>query len=133
MRPEDIEIREWLRKAANDLLTAKAGLELQPPVTDTAAFHCQQAVEKYLKAYLLFRSAPFEKTHDLEILVDRCARLDPDWEALRDAIEPLTAYAVRFRYPGPSDPAVDAVLSALATAECVGKFLKARLPGHLFN
>ena len=39
-----------------------------PPITDTAGFHAQQAVEKTFKAYLVWRGCEFEKIHDLRTL-----------------------------------------------------------------
>jgi HEPN domain-containing protein len=128
MPPELTEVREWVRKAGQDRRMAEAGLAQQPPITDAAAFHCQQAVEKLLKAFLVHRRQPFERVHDLGALIDSCASLDPAWNALRDAVEPLTAYAVRFRYPGPADPTVDEVRAALVVVQRVAQFLEARLP-----
>jgi HEPN domain-containing protein len=54
MPPELGEVRRWMDKARRDWKMAKAGLVQDPPVTDGAAFHCQQAVEKMLKAYLVY-------------------------------------------------------------------------------
>lgn len=97
MPPELLEVRRWLEKAEHDRLTAQAALAQSPPITDTAAFHCQQAVEKQLKAYLTWRERDFEKTHDLRALLEFCADDDPAFLEQRDEVEPLTAYAVRFR------------------------------------
>lgn len=72
MPPELAEVREWIRKADRDRRMAELGLAESPAITDAAAFHCQQAVEKLLKAYLIFRQEPFEKVHDLEVLVEQC-------------------------------------------------------------
>ncbi|WP_457555775.1 HEPN domain-containing protein, partial [Candidatus Pyrohabitans sp.] len=36
------------------------------------SFHCQQAVEKYLKAYLTSVDARVKKTHDLEVILNQC-------------------------------------------------------------
>lgn len=47
------EIHKWIIKAENDLKTAKGEFSTKNPVTDTICFHCQQCVEKYLKAYLI--------------------------------------------------------------------------------
>ena len=77
---------------------------------------------------LVHRAEPFERIHDLEALVDRCTKLDPAWEELRDPVEPLTAYAVRFRYPGLADPSVDEVKEALAIVNVVRGFVLKRLP-----
>jgi HEPN domain-containing protein len=53
MNPKFEECAEWLRKAKNDVLSARILLSHSNPVTDTACFHCQQAVEKSLKAFLI--------------------------------------------------------------------------------
>ncbi len=55
---------KWIEKAEKDLLTAERELSFQDPVTDTVCFHCQQAVEKYLKAFLVFHQVYFTKTHE---------------------------------------------------------------------
>jgi HEPN domain-containing protein len=128
MPPDLAEVQEWLRKAVQDRRMAEAGLALTPPVTNAAAFHCQQAVEKQLKAYLVYREVAFEKTHDLESLAGQCAQLDPAWEGLRDNLEPLSTYAIRFRYPGPVDPTVDEVRQALRVVDEVWQFVTGRLP-----
>jgi HEPN domain-containing protein len=129
MPPELAEVYEWLRKARHDRRMAEAGLAQTPPITDAAAFHCQQAAEKCIKAYLLYRQHAFERIHDLRALLDACVQLDPAWEQLRDTVEPLTAYAVRFRYPGVSDPSVEEVRAALAVVAAVEDFVVRRLPG----
>lgn len=46
MRPVDDEVKAWLLKGKNDLISAQILLKGEPPVFDTACFHCQQAVEK---------------------------------------------------------------------------------------
>ena len=61
--PKTDEIRQWMQKAHHDLLTAAQVLELDQPLTDIAAYHCQQAAEKALKVYLVQQDTPFSKTH----------------------------------------------------------------------
>jgi HEPN domain-containing protein len=53
MPPEDAEIRRWLVKARHDWSAATKILSPDCQELDVAAFHCQQAVEKTLKAYLV--------------------------------------------------------------------------------
>ncbi len=113
MPPDPVEIRQWLEKADHDRLAAETLLAHEPPLTDVAAFHCQQAVEKLLKAYLVYRSIPFEKTHDLRLLALLCCDQEPAFEPLRERVAGLTAYAVRFRYPGPTDPTIEQVQTAI--------------------
>ncbi len=103
---------------------------LAPPCTElaVAAFHCQQAVEKALKAYLVNACIDFEKIHDLGRLLDYCRQGDPAFELLRDEVEPLTLYAVAFRYPGPADPVPGEVRAALEVVVRVWAFVATRLP-----
>ena len=44
----------WIEKGDHDLGTAQVTFLYIPNFRDTIAFHCQQSVEKYLKAFLLF-------------------------------------------------------------------------------
>ena len=58
-------VAAWLQKASHDLETAGRALHAGDPITDTAAYHCHQAAEKGMKAFLAYRSEPLVKTHDL--------------------------------------------------------------------
>ena len=56
-------VNRWIEKAEKDLLTVERELSFENPVTDTVCFHCQQAVKKYLKAFLVHHQVYFTKTH----------------------------------------------------------------------
>lgn len=65
-----------------------------------SAFHSQQAVEKFLKAYLVRYQIEFRKTHDLGELLDLAASVDPSLlDELGECVW-LTPYGVEYRYPG---------------------------------
>lgn len=128
MPPDFADIRQWLDKAEHDRITAEAVISLTRPITDTAAFHCQQAVEKCLKVYLVWREFPFEKIHDLEVLATQCSTFDSTFLTLVERVAPLTGYAVRFRYPGPNNPTVEDIRDALNVVNAVRQFVLDRLP-----
>ncbi|HEY1786943.1 MAG TPA: HEPN domain-containing protein, partial [Verrucomicrobiae bacterium] len=65
-------------------------------------FHCQQAVEKYLKARLTEGGQPCPRTHDLPTLLVMLLPMEPLWKSYEMAAKSLTDYAVNFRYPGNS-------------------------------
>ena len=92
------ETREWLLKAADDLGSGRV-LEASGHEA-TALYHCQQAGEQSLKAWLTFQDQAFRKTHNLKELGDACARLDPSLTSLADEADALTDYAWKLRYPG---------------------------------
>ena len=59
---------KWLRKAKDDLRVAQALIDVEPPLFDEIAFHCQQSIEKAEKGFLFWHKQPFQKTHDLYLL-----------------------------------------------------------------
>lgn len=62
------EFNLWIDFAKNDLLVAK-DLHLEKHFVYRAILtHSQQAIEKYLKAFLLFNKESNVRTHDLLIL-----------------------------------------------------------------
>lgn len=131
MLPELEEVGRWLCKARHDWSAVEKLFTPDCEETEIAAFHCQQAVEKTLKGFLVYRRIDFERIHDLGRLLDYCAGADQDFESLRDAVEPLTLYAVTFRYPGPAEPSRGDVESALRVVREVWSFVTARLPADV--
>jgi HEPN domain-containing protein len=89
-------------------------------------FHCQQAVEKYLKAYLYELGASVPKTHDLDGLLVLLLPHDPTLKPLRRAVDSLTTYAVEYRYPI-ARASVQQMRSALRVAERVRKKIRSCL------
>lgn len=100
MRPEHQFALEWLHKALNDLLSAKAVLKSEYGITDVPCFHAQQAVEKSFKGLLIWHSISFGRTHDLMILLAAVVEIYPDFEDLRPICAELSEFAVDIRYPG---------------------------------
>lgn len=102
-QPDQVKRRilaEWLRKADADIAVAEQLLPNEATFLNAVAFHCQQAAEKYIKAFLVWYEIDFPKTHDLEELLDLVETSNRDLAAsLRDVIV-LTLYGVELRYPG---------------------------------
>jgi len=121
--------RSWLIKASRDLLSARELAEARTPLLDTAAYHCQQAAEKAVKAFLLFHDTRFEKSHDIELLVSQAADVDPAWTDWIEAARLLTPLAVEYRYPGEFvEPEPDEFWEAFEAANNLYAFVLGRLP-----
>ena len=111
------EVEAWVQRARSDLRAAEVILAADPPLTGDAAFHCQQAVEKALKAFLTHHDHVFRKTHDIGELGVACLAFEPSLEDLLRRATPLTEYAWRFRYPGEVfEPATEEVGEAVVVA-----------------
>jgi len=93
------EIQQWIIKGDHDLGTAKITYSHIPEYLDTVTFHCQQAVEKYLKAFLIFQTTDFRFSHDLIYLLDLITQKDSDFYDYYDTVSELQGYAVEIRYP----------------------------------
>ena len=92
------EIKKWLEFAEMDLKLAK--LALENGIYIHAAFHSQQAVEKYLKAFLIKNKRKYPKTHDIKFLINLCKEIDEEFsELFKIEADKLTFYSVEARYP----------------------------------
>jgi HEPN domain-containing protein len=92
-------INQWLIKANEDIFVIEY-LSKEEPGTFTSAicFHAQQAVEKFLKAFLLFNSCEIKKVHDVDFLLEECKKIDQN--SFREVdLKNLTEYSVNARYP----------------------------------
>jgi HEPN domain-containing protein len=97
--PELELIQAWLIKAKHDLDTAKLVSVNLPEYGDTIAFHCQQAIEKTLKAYLIFLEMEFKQVHDLGYLLNLIITHDEAMETYYPEVDEISRYAVQIRYP----------------------------------
>ncbi|MBK9140644.1 MAG: HEPN domain-containing protein [Verrucomicrobia bacterium] len=92
-------LRSWLTKAASDLRSAKLLGAAENAPLDTAIYHCQQAAEKSVKAFLVHCGITPEKTHDIRKLTLEAIAREPRFNELMDMAAALTPYAWEFRYP----------------------------------
>jgi HEPN domain-containing protein len=117
-------VEQWIKIAERDLLTAKQGLEANEVITDTACFHCQQAAEKYLKAFLVKNQIEFSKTHNIMSLLNLCATVDKSFKEKLPEADILTDYAVEIRYPDDwYEPTIEETKQAYAIALKVKDFV----------
>ncbi|MBI3853447.1 MAG: HEPN domain-containing protein [Verrucomicrobia bacterium] len=93
------DAKAWMIKAWRDLETARRAATGEPPFYDVAVYHCQQAAEKAVKTFLVQHGKPYEKTHDIEVLIDLAGEVEASFSKLADDADALTPYATRFRYP----------------------------------
>ncbi len=130
MRPESVaEARAWLKRAAMDLRAGALDLQPDPPIVEDALFHCQQAAEKALKAFLVAHGQTIPKTHDLDLLSCRCEAIHPSLREVLTEARDLTAFAWVFRYPGDwKSPSRDKGENALHLARRVYEAVVSRLP-----
>lgn len=118
---------EWVEKAEEDWNAARQLNRVRKdPSYDAVCFHCQQSVEKYLKARLHEAGVNFPKTHDLIKLLGLVVKVEPQWVALHPHIAVLNPYAVGYRYPGLTATKADAK-AALKDCRAVRRVIRTAL------
>ena len=100
MNDELNEIFEgWLEKSYNDRKIVEILLREQDSPLDGICFHCQQYVEKLLKALLTKKGIVFRKTHDIRELAGQIVQFAPSLEPLMEDADILSIHGVDTRYP----------------------------------
>lgn len=89
---------DWLDKAGDDFASAQHLREYEE-CYNNAAFHCQQAIEKALKAYILIKSDILVEGHNLTWLCKRAMKYDEVFENWLEQSASLNKCYVETRYP----------------------------------
>lgn len=87
----------WFDFAQQDLRVAE--IVLKEKIYTQVCFHCQQAVEKFLKGYLVEKNKDIPKTHFLDELLNLCVHIEGGFEDLRAGCSRLDDYYIPTRYP----------------------------------
>jgi len=128
MKKNNATYREWLDKATDDIKVAEL-LVLKRKTPALACFHCQQAVEKYLKAFLIYHHVNPGRIHGLVALANRGSKIEPNLKVFKEQLAMLDAYYIPTRYPGEKEPyTLKDGRVALTAARLVTDFITKRLP-----
>jgi len=92
------EVKEWFSKAEKDLDEAKFLFEKNRPL-ENIAFFIHEAVEKYIKSYLISNGWELEKTHDLVRLLREACKFEKSLEKFIPLTEEMANYYIESRYP----------------------------------
>ncbi len=90
-------IKAMLHLAAED---AKAAKLLAQNGNHYAAYHCQQASEKLIRALLIHHEIEPGLDHHLDILASKLPESEP-WRAKLEPLHKYTPYATTYRYATP--------------------------------
>lgn len=94
---ESLYPHDWFKKGKQDLKAAKSLLSSGD--LEVASMLIQQAIEKYLKGYLLSKGWKLRRIHDLEELLDEAILYNADSEKFRSLCQTATVYYTKERYP----------------------------------
>jgi len=124
-------VHEWLGKAEGDLRAGEHLLTLPQQDYFTAAFHAQQAAEKFLKAFLVRHQIAFPKTHRIQELLELAAEAERGLKTELGSAAMLTPFGIEFRYPGEAIADARTARDALREAKRVRDAILQQLQGYL--
>jgi HEPN domain-containing protein len=131
-----LRTKAWLGKARSDLRTAAILSADENPPLDAPIYHCQQAGEKAVKAFLHHHEAPVQRTHNVTQLAEDASKFHARFDDLLDDADLLTPLATSFRYPDETDweagpePTRAQFDEALAAAQRIYDFVLSLLPSE---
>jgi HEPN domain-containing protein len=98
--PHEAEASRWIEFADRDLALAEHTAKTMWPIPyEIVCYHCQQFVEKYLKAFLVSKGQEPPYVHDLAKLAALCETENSDFGQIKQKCIILTEYGVQPRYP----------------------------------
>jgi len=124
-------VQSWIRKADEDYRVAGHVLERRAEDYFVSAFHSQQAAEKYLKAFLVWRQIPFPKTHVIGDLLKLVSAVDGELAKCLRPAGMLSPYGVEFRYPSQEVASRKEARNALRMAEMVKTKIMKRMSDYM--
>jgi HEPN domain-containing protein len=114
---KDHDIAEWLIVADKDTHSAillNDGNELE-----NALYHCTQAVEKYLKAYLIANNIMINYNHHISETLKRCINHDNVFCEIISECNEMTTIVNKLRYPKRMDVTKNHINDAFCLIEKV--------------
>ncbi|MFA4917938.1 MAG: HEPN domain-containing protein [Thermodesulfovibrionales bacterium] len=122
-------VKEWLHKADEDLNFAKINLEEGNNFYAQICFHFHQAVEKFLKSFIVAYDLEFEKTHNLMNLLTVCSLIDTSLLSFMEECERINTAYIDTRYPvhWPTDYTKDKASKFRSDADKVAYAIKTAL------
>jgi len=120
---------QWIELADKDLALAEhTAKTMWPTPHEIVCFHCQQFVEKYLKAFLVSKGQEPPYIHDLAKLAALCEDENPVFGQIKQKCISLTEYGVHPRYPGEMQVIEEDMVRALHFAADIKTFMREKVP-----
>lgn len=122
-----IEYKEWVNYSEKDYIAAQFLMTAANPPIEIICYHCQQSAEKLLKAFLIKNDIIPSRTHDLNLLVNECIKIENTVSILKKECNRLNDFGVNTRYPNNMDLELEDAKIALKDAEKIKEFILSKI------
>ena len=90
----------WVNFAQRDYdVAVHLSKTFHPMPVENICYGCQQAIEKALKAVLIYHTGDYPKTHDIGMLHKLCKEYTTKIDLTSSTARTLTRFATKSRYP----------------------------------
>lgn len=111
---DTLRYKDWIEKSERDIKSAKI-LKEHDCGNDVVAFHCQQSVEKSLKAYLISKGEGIVSGHSLIYLCKLSEKHNGEFKKYIKDCGFLNQYYIETRYPADNP----LIVSDYEAGECI--------------
>ena len=122
-----IEYKEWVNYSEKDYIAAQFLMTAANPPIEIICYHCQQSAEKLLKAFLIKNDIIPSRTHDLNLLVNECNKIENAISILKKECNRLNDFGVNTRYPNNMELELEDAKIALKDAEKIKEFILSKI------
>lgn len=95
---DSLRFFDWLKAGESDLKSAEILYKYDGDY-GIVAFHCQQAIEKTLKGFLLKETQELETGHSLVFLIKKAQKIDEGFKAFIKDCAYINQFYIETRYP----------------------------------
>jgi HEPN domain-containing protein len=129
MKTDETNPNDWFM-LGRERLDAADAVRSARGVCSSAVELLQEAVERYLKGYLVSTGWPLQRVHNLSTLLDAAVQRDARFKPFADLCEALTAQFWEQHYPGGdlADVGADYDLRRAEAAKMVSLIVSAGVP-----
>lgn len=91
--------REWFKIGKEEFLFANGSFEDLDDFYTPICVQCHQAIEKYLKGFLVLKGVDIPYIHDLKRLLTLCIKEDSELKKFVTEVKDISDYYLFLRYP----------------------------------
>ena len=125
--------QDWYMLAEKDYQVAQhLAVAMYPIPTEIICYHCQQAVEKYLKGFIAFNGEEPPYIHDLAELCKLCEKYSAGFSEISPPCSIISQFGVQPRYDNAMNVTETDMRSVLRYVNTIKEFLKKEAP-QLFS
>ena len=122
-----IEYTEWVNYSEKDFIAAQFLMTATNPPIEIICYHSQQSAEKLFKAFLIKNDIIPSRTHDLNLLVNECVKIENTISILKKECNRLNDFGVNTRYPNNMDLELEDAKIALKDAEKIKEYILSKI------